>query len=248
MGNDKFSPADLHGPIKEIFENIYMVSGTIKIPFPLPWWVSRNMVIIKEGRDLTLVNSMRLSEEGLGELKKLGEIKNTLRLASFHGRDDPFYKDRFNTTAYSIKGQIYARGFNPKATDQDAYFKSDIELDHGSEFPIPGAQIFRFASGLSGEGLLHLSRDGGIVISGDSMQNCHAVDQYYNPLGKFLSKLFGLIKPCNIGPGWFKLNKPQISDVRKLLDLDFENVLPVHGDPVLGSAKDGFRMAIDRLK
>ncbi len=60
-------------------------------------------------------------------------------------------------------------------------------------------------------------------------------------------KLMGFIKPHNVGPGWFKAAKPDIAELKALLELPFEHVLPVHGEEVIGGARAKFRPAIEAL-
>ena len=59
-------------------------------------------------------------------------------------------------------------------------------------------------------------------------------------------KLMGFLKPHNVGPGWLKEAQPDLKQLRGVLDLDFENVLPVHGKPVIGDARAKFQPAILR--
>ena len=95
MNPKPFAEAMKHGSIEQVFENIYIVRGTAAFKKPVPVRFSRNMTVIREGNDLTLINSVRLSEQGLTELDALGQVKHVIRLAGFHGMDDPFYKDRY---------------------------------------------------------------------------------------------------------------------------------------------------------
>lgn len=63
--------------------DLYMVPGTIKFK-PL-MNINRNMAIIKHGKELTVVNPIRLSEKGEEQLKQLGEVKRIIRLGVAHG-------------------------------------------------------------------------------------------------------------------------------------------------------------------
>ena len=43
-----------------------------------------------------------------------------IRLAGFHGMDDPFYKDRYGAKVWVVKGHVYAKGFDaPKTKRED---------------------------------------------------------------------------------------------------------------------------------
>ena len=85
------------------------------------------------------------------------------------------------------------------------------------------------------------------MISGDCLQNWAVPDDYTSWLAKPMMKMMGLIKPYNIGPRWFERGKPPKDQMRALLDLAYENVLPGHGTPVLGGAAGHYRAAIERV-
>ncbi len=46
----------------------------------LDWQFSRNMVIVREGERLIIINSVRLNEEALAELEQLGTVTDVIRL------------------------------------------------------------------------------------------------------------------------------------------------------------------------
>lgn len=71
---------------------------------------SRNMVIVRENGELTLINTVRLDEEGLTALEHLGHVKNVVRIGAFHGYDDAFYLDRYHAQLWAIKGMIHQSG------------------------------------------------------------------------------------------------------------------------------------------
>lgn len=77
-----------HGPITEVFPDIFQVRGTSNMG---PMRITRNMTIVRHKGALTLINTVRLSDEGLRELEALGRIENVMKVAGLHGIDDPFY-------------------------------------------------------------------------------------------------------------------------------------------------------------
>ena len=98
-----FPAAMPHGPITEVFPDVFFVTGTMRGEFfGTMWQFSRNMTIVRDGRDLTLVNSVRLSPDGLAQLDKLGTVKNVVRLGDMHGLDDAFYVDRYRATFWAL--------------------------------------------------------------------------------------------------------------------------------------------------
>ncbi len=235
-----------HSDIQELFPDIFFVTGSIGVKMPLLMKFSRNMVIIRENEELTLINSVRLGEEGLKKLEQLGEIKNIIRLAAFHGVDDPFYQERFKATVWSVNAP-YVRGFDYPPKEQDIYFHPDIVLDPETKLPVSDAQYVQLQSSKPAEGLLVLKRSDGIIVSGDCLQNWEKTDPYFNVLGKTMMKMMGFIKPCNIGPGWLKVAKPDGSEIGRILDLEFQHVLPAHGQPVIDNAKERYRPVITKL-
>ena len=66
----EFAAALPHGPIAELFRNVFVVTGSFRI-FP-GLTIARNMTMVRHGDELTLVNSVRLSPHGEAELAKLG--------------------------------------------------------------------------------------------------------------------------------------------------------------------------------
>ncbi|MBV8756624.1 MAG: hypothetical protein JO257_05100 [Deltaproteobacteria bacterium] len=235
-------PAGKHGELTEVLPGIYFVTGTVKLPGPLPVRFSRNMTVVKQGDRLVVVNSVRLDDAGLAALDKLGKVTDVVRLAANHGMDDPFYAERYGAKVWAVKGQRYTAGFN--TSRPDTYFTPHHEMDATTELPIAGAKLTVIDSTPS-EGLLVL--DGGTIISGDCLQNWAAPDAYMSGLGKFMLKRMGFMKPHNIGPGWLRQGKPPHAQLRALLDLPFVNVLPVHGTPVLGDAPALYKPAIERV-
>ena len=81
-----------------------------------------------------------------------------------------------------------------------------------------------------------------------ALQNTAAADEFCNWGAKIFMKKFGFFKAYNVGPGWYKFAKPEVSEVQSILDLDFEHVLPGHGEAVIGEAKEKYRPVIEKLK
>ena len=243
----KFPPALPHGSLEEVFDDIFFVPGTIGFKFGVYTAFSRNMTVVRENGALTLINTMRLNEDGLTRLDSLGKVEHVIRIAGFHGMDDAFYKDRYGAKVWAVRGHVYAKGFNAtKVKPEDGYFHPDVYMDEDTELPISNAKLKIF-DGVVNEGLLNLEREGGILVSGDSMQNWAKPDEFFNFAGRVSMRLMGFLKPCNIGPGWYKQAKPKREDVKSILDLEFDHLLPAHGFKVIGGAKEKYRPAIDRL-
>lgn len=235
-------PARPHGAIEELLPNIFFVTGTVAMPGPLPMRFSRAMTIVREDGRLILINSVRLDDAGLRALDALGRVTDVVRLAGNHGADDPFYKERYGARVWAVRDAPYMPGFDPKA---EPYFEPDVRFDANSTLPISGARAYVIAA-RPPEAVLILARDGGVAIAGDALQNWAASDPYFNWAGSLVMKAMGFLKPHNVGPGWLAQCKPPAGELRGLLDLTFEHVLPAHGSPVLGGARGKFQPAIER--
>lgn len=89
-----------------------------------------------------------------------------------------------------------------------------------------------------------LQQDNGILIIGDSLQNIAKPDEYFNFPAKIMMGKMGFFKAHNVGPGWLQFAKPDVKEVRSMIDIDFEHVLPAHGEPVIGAAKEKYRPSL----
>ena len=100
-----------HGNIENIFPDIFFVTGTNKNFYGgVNLQHSRNMVIVRDDNKLTLINTVRLNDKGLEALDALGKVENIVRIGSFHGRDDAFYKERYQAKLWELKGMPHDDG------------------------------------------------------------------------------------------------------------------------------------------
>lgn len=243
----KLPGAMAHGRITKLFEDIWFVKGAMKMPMLLPMKISRSMTIIRNPstNELTLINSLRLDEAGLVELEKLGKVANVIRVAGFHGRDDGFYREKYGARIYAIRGQAYVHKFENDTKTEEGYMQPDVWLDKESVLPIESASLKIFETAKPTEAILIIEREGGILVTGDSLQNTPEPDQYVNLPARLMMKKMGFYKDYNIGPGWLGFANPAEAEVRSILDLDFEHVLPAHGDPVINGAREKYRPALE---
>lgn len=241
MASSSFPPALPHGELAEVFPHVFFVTGGLGMA-PLVSF-SRNMVVVREDDRLVIINSIRLDDAGLAALDALGRVTDVIRIAGFHGRDDPFYKDRYGAKVSVVEGMSYFRGFAPKP-GEPPYFEADATLAAGQELPVRGATLHPFGT-RPPEALVRLPHAGGILVAGDCLQNWGRTDRYFSLVGKLMMRSMGFIKPHNLGPGWVKAAKPKAEELRAILDLEFEHVLPAHGEAVVGGAKEKYRAVIE---
>lgn len=235
----QFTPAWPHGDIQEIFPDIFFVTGTNKVQHEgVNIQTSRNMVIVRNGSELTLINTVRLNEEGLKKLDKLGKVTNIVRIGAFHGRDDAFYKSQYpSANLWVLKGMTYENGLKP-----------DMELTAESEMPFPGCSLFVFETSKLPEGILHIEKEDGILITCDSIQNITSTDQFYS---QETAKSFddqGLVKPANISPIWLGATNTRDSDFEKLLKtIAFRHMITAHGKPLINKAYEQVNETFSRV-
>jgi hypothetical protein len=244
----KIHPVLPHGELIEVLKNIWFVTGQVKMPmlFP-PMSISRSMTVIKDpaNDELTIVNSMRLDDAGLKKLDKIGKVTNVLRIGGFHGRDDAFYRDRYKAKIFALKGQVYTREMMKPVTDPAlGYLQPDVWLNESDLPPVPNATLKWFPGCTKPEAILVIQQDGGILVTGDSLQHTPGPDKYHNWVSRILGGKLGFFKPYNIGPGWVQFAHPKLSGIRSIMELDFEHVLPGHGEAVIGGAKAKYAPAI----
>lgn len=233
-----FPPAHPHGDLLEVFPDVFLITGS----FPIgPMRISRNMVVLRQGERLVLVNTVRLDEARLAALDALGRVTDVIRLAGFHGSDDPFYRDRYGCTVHAIRGQTYFTGLDPRAGE--IYFEPDALLEADSPLPIDGASLVVFSTSPP-EALLRIPAGGGTLISGDSLQNWATADAFFDEAGAQVMARRGFIAPHQLGRGWIVNSRPDHGEIAGILSLGFANVLPGHGAPVIGGAPEKYRPAI----
>lgn len=231
-----YSPAWPHGPITQLFPNIFFVKGTNKTNHDgVDFQFSRNMIILKDGNHLILINSVRLTEEGLSQLSALGEVTDIIRIGAFHGRDDAFYRDTYKAKLWGLKGMDYLGSGSP-----------DQELDINGELPIKDMKLFVFKTSCHPEAALLLNQDGGILITCDSIQNWEKVDEFFSKeCGEKFQKE-GLIQSPNISPVFREACQVKKSDYERLVQLEFNHFIGAHGEPIFNDASNKIRELINK--
>ena len=170
----KYARATDQDPLVEIFPNIYLLRGSIKIGPMLQ--MNRNMVVVRDGNELTIINAVRLNEENEKQLNKLGKVTNVIRLGDFHGLDDQFYIDTYKPEFWSQK----------KHTTYPDLIPTKI-INQNTISPIKKSKFFIFDSAKFPESAL-LLEENRLLITTDSIQ-------YWNDW-KYVSFLVVYQKVC----------------------------------------------------
>ena len=226
-----------HGKIKEILEDVFFVTGTMKNEFfGSMWQFSRNMTIVRENNNLTIFNSVKLNEEGLKDLDRLGKVINVVRLGDMHGIDDPFYIQRYNAKFWALPDMTIQKNL-----------KIDYPLLEGGEMPLKNCSLFKFSTVKRPECILRLDRDGGIMIACDSLQNWVEPDEFFDESTVKTMKEMDFFKPANLGPAWMHESQPKASDFIRLKELHFKHALCGHGAPKLVDAQQAFHNRFNKI-
>jgi len=232
-----YSPAWPHGAIKEIFPNIFFVTGTNITHYnQVELQHSRNMIIIRDKNHLSLINTVRLNDEGLTALDNLGKVKNVIRIGAFHGRDDAFYLDRYHAKLWALPGAKH---------DHDR--STDIELIPNGEMPFPNCSLFVFETSVYPEGILHLDQEGGILITCDSIKNWLAPDEFFSIETAKLYEEQGFFGAATISDIWKQACKVKASAFMRLKALEFRHLLSAHGEPLLNNAHELLAKSLCRV-
>lgn len=227
-------PAALpHGAIQALGDDVFYVIGSnVIVHDGMRIQASRTMTIIREHGELTLVNTMRLNDQGLRALEQLGRIKHVIRLGAFHGRDDAFYQQAYGATLWSFPemershGEIVNRDLNQK------------------QLPLGHARIIAFTSTTFKEAVLILKRRGGILISCDSIKNWQTQDAFFDDTTFAMMKTSGSIGTAVVDKTWLSAMNPSKSELSALADENFSILISAHGMPLTNEARTAVRKSI----
>lgn len=223
-----FPPAMPHGALEEVFTDVFVVTGTVRPLFEgKQWQFSRNMTVVREGQSLTLINTVRLDDAGLAALDALGTVRHVVKLGQAHGLDDPFYMDRYDAALWALPDMTHNRELS-----------TDKQLTAGGEMPFSGCSLIDFEVPGHPESALLVERDGGILITCDSLQNWAQADEYFSEESAALMGQYGFFRPANIGPGWLRAAKPGPQGFQRVLASSFKHLLSSHGTPLRESAHE----------
>lgn len=229
-----------HDHPKQIADDLFVVHGCIKIN-PMVRF-TRNMAIVREGQELTLINPVRMNEAGLAKLEALGDVKHVLRLGCFHGRDDPFYVDRYKSEFWSFEGGT-------------TYTEPDItkSLSEGGNLPFSNAKLFSFNYLRQPEGAILLERSPNILLSCDAIQS-YATPPYTPHTNWFTRRLMpriGFPRKTLIGPMWMDGlatdRNGMKGEFERLMEWQFDQLLSAHGTFLAKGAHQEVRQAFDKM-
>ncbi|MEW5248606.1 hypothetical protein [Microbulbifer discodermiae] len=216
-----YPPPQPHGEIRRLLPDFFCVPGTTKLaPATL---INRNMGIVRCGRELILVNPVRLRSPQEEKLADLGQVRHAIRLGYYHGCDDLYYRDRFNLTFWC---QAHSDRYPAPPADR--------LLREGGDCPVPGGRFVEFSHGRYPEAVLLVPDHGGLLLTCDALQYWR---NWYGCswCGRNLLRLSGFRRRMQIAPGWCMRMAPVgcpqrlYQDFERLLALPFCHLMAAHG-------------------
>lgn len=267
---DQPRAAARHSKIQHVSDDIYMVRGKMPSTRSRPLferlflYFSRTMTIVRRKNnagdyELTLINSVRLNDKALAQLTELGDVKNIVRLGSFHGVDDAFYIQQYGAKYWVVDRMKHASGLVVQPE-----ILSKINL------PVAGAELFSFDDLPYPEAIIILpptGQRGGVAITTDAIQNHTSIFDIDNsPLVSLAIWRVGLAGTARLGPIWMREQTPKnTADIdlttiekksnmvaffkpqfnRLLRQYDFDLLMPGHGWPIYQGAKAAIQSSLD---
>jgi len=231
-----FPPPLPHRPIAEVVEGaVWHVTGGYEGDIMgTTWKFGRSMTVLRSGGELTLCNVIRLFPEGEAALEALGTVAHIVRLGSMHSRDYAYYQHRYPAAAtWGVDGMPPVEGW----AVQHALSPSSC--------PLPGADVFLFDSKLP-EALIVWPLHKALVPC-DSFQNWAGPDEFCDERTTKLLQESGFFVPYNVGPMWVRLCEGKRSCFETVLTMDWDAVLPAHGEPVTSGAKALYGASVERV-
>jgi len=215
-----------HGEIRQIFDDIFFVSGTNKTTHDgIELQHSRNMIIVREKGKLFLINSIRLTDTGLIALEKLGQVDKVIRIGAFHGRDDAFYVNKYQAALWALPGMHDEHGCD-----------IDVEFTEQGQQPFANCSLLIFATAKFPEALIYIKQHDGILLSCDSIKNWLSPDEYFSEQSAAAYQEQGFFGKATISKIWQQAMTVKASDFERLKQLSFRHLLSAHGEPLLNTA------------
>lgn len=214
-----YAPVYPHDPIVQIADDVYMVRGAIRMN-PLVR-ITRNMAIVRDDRELTVINPLRLDAAGESQLEALGTVRRVMRLGPFHGIDDPYYVDRFKAEFWCQPG---GTTYPEPAID--------VEMSPRTALPFAAGKLFCFDRTKQPECIVLLERGTSLLLTCDAIQN-YGDYSHNNLAARLIMPFIGFPKTTLLGPLWLQAmtiaGESLKREFERLLEWQFDALLSAHG-------------------
>ncbi len=229
-----FPEAREHGTITKVADGVHCVRGTFRMGPGVV--IPRTMTVLDTGDGLAVLNSVRMTDEGMAALDALGKVKHLVKLSDSHGIDDAFYADRYRPKVWTLPG-AKLEGLASSAT-------------LGPEGPIEGGIVHDFGETAGWrEAAYHVPMAGGTLLTCDSLQNC-ADTEGASFLGRVTMSMMGFKGGVVVPPMWRKFQKVKGTKVTAtfapIAEKSFDTFISGHGPALSGRADRAVRSAIER--
>ncbi len=234
----RYAPPLPQEALAEIAPDLYWLPGTIGLA-PL-MRISRNMLVLRHGDELTLVNAVRPDARNQAMLESLGQVRHVIRIGAFHGLDDAWYKDHYRAEFWCQPN-----------SDRYPEPRPDHLLSDGGELPLPHVELFVFRLPTRPEAALLYRAGPGWLICCDSLQH-YGDFRRHSLLARLLMRRMGFRRGLQIGPIWLKMLTPPGGTLRpdfeRLAQWSFDALVSAHGTPLPLGAGAAVREAIERAR
>lgn len=236
---DQTPPAFTVNHVFKISRNIFVMQCTLRKNKLLN--SSRNMVILRQREELTLVNAVRLNSAGEELLQRLGFVARVIRLGTAMGVEhDLHYKDNHGA-------QVWAPGVSPLHPAL-----VDRLFDEDSLLPISHSRVFVFHNSLEPEAAILIeptdNPSAGILLTSQALQ-CQRYNDLLTISSRTLMSFAGMMESnIVVPPKWLKtqhLNLQLRDDFDRLLRLQFTRLISAKGAIVLQRAKEETVLAVE---
>lgn len=225
--------------IERVGKELFIMHSTLRRKRVLK--KNRNMIVLRHNRVLTLINAVRLTQDGERQLRKLGTVRHIIRLGPSHGAyDDEYYIDAFQAQLWSPGLSVYHPDLSP----------IHRVLEEDTILPIPGAELFMFRCTKSPDGAILLKRqEGNLLITSEALQ-CQVDNPFLNMPTRTMMQLGGFLEyPVVVSPKWQRaMTSKKFStrdDFERLLKLDFSQHVGASGSLVSKGAKERVVIAVE---
>ena len=231
--------------VQKLDDNAFLVVATLKNGKMMK--SNKNMIILRHNkRELTLINPVRLDDEGEATLQKLGTIQRLIRLAPRQGVEhDKYYLSRFPT----VRRWAPSRGTDDELPVHRILTEDDDAI-------LPACHVFSFQGTALPECALVILQDyvGNLLVTAEALQ-AHRDNPHINLAARTQLAARGLlVRDVVIPPCWLKQMQSSAkkdkngirNDMESLLRLDFERLVGCTGVMIHQRAKEKVVVAVEQ--
>eukprot|EP00171_Calliarthron_tuberculosum_P022153 IDg22153t1 len=229
--------------------NVYVIRSVFDVPV-LSTSLPITMTIVREGGDLTLINSFRVPANVEDEILQLGAIRRVVKLGQYHGAAGDAYwvrSPRFSNPEY----------WAPHAATVAAGLVVTHTLQSGAQPPINGALLSSMADIPFPEYVMTVPtlKSGRLLITCDALMHICSVDDLPAGSREMLEKheyIFeqGVPRPTRNWTGTVVGvcgSGPLKTWMEELIEMEWSCFVSAHGPPIVNCDHSKIMEAVDSL-